>query len=59
MIHSLAWAELYLVVATLIRRFDFDFGNVKAEDVECVSDQFVIGTKEQNGLEVLVTPTKC
>ncbi|KAF7336640.1 Cytochrome P450 [Mycena venus] len=51
----LAWAEMYLVVAALVQRFNFEFEDVTAEDFECVSDQFVIGTRGQSILRALVT----
>ena len=41
---SLAWAEMYISVSTLAQRFDFQFVDAKAEDFECVSDQFAVGT---------------
>ncbi|ROV86947.1 hypothetical protein VMCG_10772 [Cytospora schulzeri] len=50
----LAWAEMYLVLATLVQRFDFQFTRAKAEDFECDSDQFVIGTKGKGQLEAFV-----
>ncbi|KAI1848242.1 hypothetical protein JX266_005955 [Neoarthrinium moseri] len=40
---SLAWAELYLVISTLVQRFDFDFG----------SDQFLTAIKGQGPLSGL------
>ncbi|KAI8631574.1 cytochrome P450 [Xylariaceae sp. FL1651] len=49
----LAWAELYLVVSTLIRRFDFRFEGVIAEDLRCSSDQFIIGTKSGGHLRAV------
>lgn len=52
---SLAWAELYMAVSMLVRRFDFKFDGAGPKDVECVSDQFIIGTKDQNGVKVHVT----
>lgn len=45
MYHSLAWAEMYLVVAALVLRFDFDFDGASAKDFECESDQFILGTR--------------
>lgn len=42
---------MYLVVAALVQRFSFQFIGVKAEDFECTSDQFVIGTKGKAMLE--------
>lgn len=52
--HSLAWAELYLALAALIQRFNFEFIGTKAEDFECNSDQFVIGTKGKGVLKAHV-----
>jgi len=43
-VSSLAWAEMYMVIAALAQRFDFQFEGAKAEDFECSSDQFIIGT---------------
>ena len=42
---DLAWAEMYSVLATFIWRFNFRFVKAKAEDLECISDQFFIGTR--------------
>ncbi|KAI0869644.1 trichodiene oxygenase [Hypoxylon argillaceum] len=50
----LAWAELYFVIAALVQTFDFEFTTARAEDFECVSDQFVIGTKGRGFLEAVV-----
>ncbi|KAJ8130810.1 hypothetical protein O1611_g2817 [Lasiodiplodia mahajangana] len=47
----LAWAEMYLLLAALVQRFDFEFVSAKAEDFECTSDQFVVGTKGKGLLE--------
>lgn len=52
---SLAWAELYLLLAGLVDRFDFDYINAQAEDFECNSDQFAIGTKGKGVLKATVT----
>ena len=51
---SLAWAELYLTVATVFSRFDFEFSGTGLEDVECRSDQFAVGTTGKNGVKVAV-----
>ncbi|KAI1773303.1 putative Trichodiene oxygenase [Hypoxylon cercidicola] len=51
----LAWAELYLTLAALVRQFDFRFEGAKAEDFECDSDQFVVGTKGKGLLEAHVS----
>ncbi|KAI1329342.1 cytochrome P450 [Xylariaceae sp. FL0255] len=46
----LAWADMYLIVAALVNCFDFQYINVQAEDLECNSDQFAIGTKSKGVL---------
>ncbi|MCJ1399409.1 hypothetical protein MMC11_002611 [Xylographa trunciseda] len=52
----LAWAELYLTIAMLVAHFDFEFtGGTGPEDVEWASDQFVIGVKGKNGINVIAT----
>jgi hypothetical protein len=53
--YSLAWAELYMTVAALVRRFDFTFDGAGPKDVVCASDQFIIGTKDSSGLKVYVS----
>ncbi|OTA89155.1 hypothetical protein M434DRAFT_112775 [Hypoxylon sp. CO27-5] len=53
--HSLAWAELYMVVAALVQNFDFVFHPDAVKDVTWVSDQFTIGTAARNGLKAVVT----
>jgi hypothetical protein len=45
---------MYIVLAALVRRFNFQFVEAKAEDFECISDQFVIGTKGNGLLEAHV-----
>ncbi|KAI1122577.1 trichodiene oxygenase [Nemania abortiva] len=51
----LAWAELYISVATLVQRFDFEFPNASAEDFVCDSDQFLIRTKGRGHLHAVPT----
>ncbi|KAI1264400.1 cytochrome P450 [Xylariaceae sp. FL1019] len=51
----LAWAELYLVTATLVRDFDFDFAGTTAEDLRAISDQFIIGTKHGGNLNAVAS----
>ncbi|KAI0391547.1 cytochrome P450 [Xylariaceae sp. FL0594] len=46
----LAWAEMYLLVATLVDRFDFEFFDIRAEDFICDSDNFAIGTPSKGVL---------
>jgi hypothetical protein len=57
-VDSLAWAEMYLVLAALVERFNFQFEDISAEDFECNSDQFVIGTRVKGVLKALVSPHK-
>lgn len=52
---SLAWAELYMATAAIVQRFDFKLEGAGPKDVECVSDQFIIGTKDQNGVKARVS----
>ena len=52
---SLAWAELYITIATLVVTFDFEFIDAKAEDLMPEHDAFVIGTKEKHGPRVRAT----
>ncbi|KAK7995695.1 hypothetical protein PG990_014468 [Apiospora arundinis] len=50
----LAWAELYLTVAMLVSQFDFELaGGTGPEDVEWVSDRFILGVKGKNGVRVI------
>ncbi|KAI1146658.1 trichodiene oxygenase [Nemania diffusa] len=51
----LAWGELYMVVATLVQRFDFEFPNASADDFVCDSDQFLIRTKARGHLYAIPT----
>jgi hypothetical protein len=55
MILSLAWAEMYIVLAALFQRFDFQSDGVSPKDFECQSDQFIIGTRENGNLSASVT----
>lgn len=52
---SLAMSNLYMVIATLVIHFDFEFLSAKAEDFECSSDQFAIGS---TGGGMLLTKVK-
>ncbi|KAI0425845.1 trichodiene oxygenase [Xylaria sp. FL1042] len=55
----LAWAELYIVVATLVQCFDFTFPNAVAEDFLCDSDQFLIQARGKGHLYAIPTPRRC
>ncbi|KAK4172409.1 putative cytochrome P450 E-class, group I [Triangularia setosa] len=55
----LAWAEMYLVMAALLPKFDFDFKGLTPEDhFEVMSDQFIISTKGKAVLEARVSLRK-
>ncbi|CAG8960302.1 hypothetical protein HYFRA_00012376 [Hymenoscyphus fraxineus] len=52
---NLAWAEMYIALAALVQRFDFQFNGVTSKDFECQSDQFIIGTRDNGNLHACVT----
>lgn len=52
---SLAWAEMYILVAKLVQRFDIQLQGAGPKDVECVSDQFIIGTADPSGIKAVIT----
>ncbi|ORY67553.1 cytochrome P450 [Pseudomassariella vexata] len=51
---QLAWAELYMVIAALVQRFDFEFDGAGPKDVVCASDRFIIGTADSSGIKAFV-----
>ncbi|KAK0665693.1 putative cytochrome P450 E-class, group I [Cercophora samala] len=53
----LAWAEMYLLMAALVQRFDFDFdGGLTSKDhFKVMSDQFIISTRGKAVLETRVS----
>ncbi len=51
----LAWAEMYLLVAALVRRFDLTIEGATASDFELERDNFAIGTKAGCNLMARVT----
>ncbi|KAH9883455.1 trichodiene oxygenase [Xylariomycetidae sp. FL2044] len=53
---NLAWAEMYLLLARLVQRFDLTIKNATASDFELDQDNFAIGTKAGCNLLVHVTP---
>ncbi|KAF5869064.1 putative cytochrome p450 protein [Botrytis fragariae] len=55
---NLAGAEMYMLLATLVQRFDFHFEGVTSEDFECESDQFIIGTSGKGVLNAFATSYK-
>ncbi|KAI0914391.1 cytochrome P450 [Ustulina deusta] len=52
----LAWAELYLLLSTLVPRFDFSYEGVQDGDFELERDNFGIGTKAGCHLVARVVP---
>ncbi|EEQ29552.1 cytochrome P450 [Microsporum canis CBS 113480] len=51
----LAWAEMYLLLAYLVKEFDFTIMNATAGDFELEKDNFGIGTKASCNLMAHVT----
>ncbi|KAK7961239.1 cytochrome P450 [Apiospora saccharicola] len=51
----LAWAEMYLAVAQVVQRFDFEFQGVDATTFHMQSDQYIIKTKGIAALNAAVT----
>ena len=47
---------MYLALAAIVQRFNFQFVDVTAEGFECESDQFVIATKAKGVMKAFVTP---
>ncbi|KAK2601850.1 hypothetical protein QQS21_004633 [Conoideocrella luteorostrata] len=54
----LAWAELYVAIVALVDQFDFELDNAGLKDVECASDQFVVGLKDLSGIKAKVMQHK-
>ncbi|CEJ93799.1 hypothetical protein VHEMI09367 [[Torrubiella] hemipterigena] len=50
-----AWAELYMVTACLVDEYDFSLVGAGPKDIECVSDQFVVGVADPSGIKARVT----
>lgn len=51
---NLAWAEMYMLLAALVQRFDFRFEGLTSKDFQCESDQFIIGTSGKGVLNTFV-----
>lgn len=51
---SLAWAEMYIVIAAVVQRFDFELIDAGPKDVKCATDQFIVGTEDQSGIKAIV-----
>ena len=55
-VSSLAYAELYLTLSAVLRRFDFKLFDTTSEDIEAVCDAFMPMPKEDSkGVRVLVS----
>lgn len=54
---SLAWAEMYLLVAALVQYFTFQYPEATAADFEVGDDRFTIGTKA--GCDLMARVTSC
>lgn len=52
---SLAWAELYISLAALVQRFNFEFQDIQASDFQMQRDDFIIGTNARHMLKCHVT----
>lgn len=58
-VSSLAYAELYLTLSSVLRRFDLELFDTTNEDIEAVCDAFMPMPKEDSkGVRVLVTPVR-
>lgn len=44
-----------MVFAALVDQFDFKLDNAGLKDVECVSDQFIVGVADTSGIKAWVT----
>ena len=53
--YSLAWTEMYMVFAAFVDQFDFELDSAGAKDVECMSDQFIVGVADTSGIKTWVT----
>ncbi|KAI1803415.1 cytochrome P450 [Daldinia bambusicola] len=54
----LAWAEIYLLLAHMVSRFEFTFPKTKAEDFYVTMDNFALGTPSMGVVPALVTEVK-
>lgn len=46
---------MYLVLAILVQRYDFEFQGVTAKDLEAESDQFAIATRSKGVMHASVS----
>lgn len=45
---------MYIIIATLVQRLDLELVGAGPKDVECASDQFIIGIADQTGIKSIV-----
>jgi len=45
---------MYIVLAALVQRFDFELISAGPKEVKCVSDQFIVGTADITGIQAIV-----
>ncbi|KAI0023441.1 cytochrome P450 [Xylariomycetidae sp. FL0641] len=51
----LAWAEIYLLLGSMVHRFEIEFPRTKAEDFHVTMDNFALGTPSMGVVPALVT----
>lgn len=49
---------MYLFLSAIAQRFDLQFPTARAEDYECSSDQYAIGTESMGRLAAVATDRK-
>lgn len=55
MSNSLAWAEIYLLLGSIVQRFGFQFPSTRAEDFHVTGDNFALITPSMGVVPALVT----
>ena len=50
--NSLVWAQLYLTLAAVCSRFDFELYETTHENIEFAGDAFIPKMKRKNGVRV-------
>lgn len=55
MSYSLAWAEIYLLLGGIVKRFEFKFPSTKPEDFHVTTDNFALGTPCMGVVPAFVT----
>jgi hypothetical protein len=46
---------MYLCIAAIVVQFDFRFERATAQDFECDSDQFIVGTRGKGVLDAVAS----